>query len=83
MTKRDLIKVIPRFGEFISHAHAEIVDGETILLHALQRDGQNIWADLEWDNGLGRWLCPFDDLSRGIKKYIYRNVEQQLKTGWC
>ena len=80
MTKRDLIKVIPNHGKFIcNRAESKKLSNHTVLLHAVQRDGNKIWADIEFSDGFGRWTCPFEDMTRDERKYIYESVERTLR----
>lgn len=80
MTKRELIKLIPNHGKFVINAPSKQFPNRLVLLHSVQRDGQTIWVDVEFDNGFGRWLCPFADLTSEERKYVYESVEFTLKS---
>lgn len=76
MTKKDLIRLIPNHGKFVcDKAESKQFSKSIVLLHAIQRDGNLMWVDIEFSDGFGRWLCPFEDLTREERKYVYESVE--------
>lgn len=80
MTKKELIKLIPDHGKFVcDRAESKQLNNVLVLLHAVQRDGKQIWVDVEYPDGFGRWLTPFEDLSKEARKYVYESVERTLR----
>lgn len=82
MTKKELIKLIPNHGTFVCNRAYLIQFGyakHPAILHELTRDGNNIWVDMEFDDGFGRGHYPWVDLRKEEIKYIYDCVIRTLR----
>lgn len=79
MDKKTLLKIVPNNGELkLTDCEPVIIYGTTTIVWAILRDGKKLWVDMEEDNNgwVGRFLYPFDDCARKLKKHIYKHLEK-------
>ncbi len=77
--KSKLMKMLPN-NKYVAfkNSHSFSIEEVTYLLWGIERDGKNIWVDMEDNSGFmsGRYYYPFVDIDERLYPYIMKYLEK-------